>query len=150
MARNATRNSRSNARRPRATPATHRPVKLSQRGVLVVSVLSGALVIAAANGHAGHAAIAGYALYLLVTGKSKTAAQKVPDLRNALRALCWSAVAVAALMALHGTEAPGGTGFGLALAAALTVALMLTGGNGRRSNGRNARGTSRNTTRNTA
>jgi hypothetical protein len=125
MARNATRNSRSTARR---TAPAARPVRLSQRGVLVVAVIAGGLVIAAANGHAGPAALVAYAMYLLVTGKAAKLTQVLPDARQVFRALCWAAVAGVVLIIGQGTTAPGGPTFGLALAAALAVALKLTAG----------------------
>lgn len=125
MARNATGNTR-------RTTATARPVRLSQRGVLVVAVIAGGLVIAAANGHAGPAALAAYGLYLLVTGRVAAVAQLLPTARQVLRGLCWSAVALATLAVAQGTTAPGGATLGLALAAALAVALRLTARNGRR------------------
>jgi peptidoglycan/LPS O-acetylase OafA/YrhL len=130
MARTATRNSPSNTRR------TSRP-RLSQRGVLVVAVIVGGLVVAARNGYAGPAALAGYGLYLLLSGKAAAAARVLPSGRQVLRALCWTAVAGAAIIAAQGTTAPGGSTFGLALAAALAVALKLTATRTRRT-GRNA------------
>lgn len=129
MARNATRNSRTARSNSRRTSPAARPVRLSQRGVLVVSIITGGLVVAAANGYAGYAALGAYALYLLVTGKAAAVARIVPSARQSLRALCWVAVAGAAILALQGTTAPGGSGFGLALAAALAVALKLTSRN---------------------
>lgn len=134
MARNATRNS-SRTGRNTATPG---PSRLSQRGILVVSILAGGLVLAAGHGYTGPAALAGYGLYLLVTGKGAALTRKVPRARSSLRGIGWAAVAVAVLMALQGSTAPGGPAFGMALAAALAVALKLTGA-------RNARRTHRNT-----
>lgn len=135
MARNANRNSQSATRNARRTAPATRPVKLSQRGVLVVSILVGGLVVAAANGYAGPAALAAYVLYLLLTGGVAKALTRLPNATLVFRALCWTAVAGALLMVLQGSTAPGGPAFGLALAAALAVALKLTGSRqGRRRN----------------
>jgi hypothetical protein len=97
----------------------------------------GGLVVAAGNGYAGPAALAGYGLYLLLSGKAAAAARVLPSGRQVLRALCWVAVAGAAIIAAQGTTAPGGSTFGLALAASLAVALKLTATRTRRT-GRNA------------
>jgi hypothetical protein len=107
-------------------------VRLTQRGAGIVAVVTGGLVIAAFNGFAGPAALLGYGLYLLVSGKAAAAARVLPTASQMLRGLCWVAVAGATLLAFQGATAPGGSTLGLALAAALAVALKLTARNTRR------------------
>jgi hypothetical protein len=117
-------------RNTRRTATRNGAVKLTQRGIGAVSLSVAVLVALAATGHTGVAALLGYALYLLVSGRGKHVARIVPSARKALRALAWSAVAVAAVMAsqAHQDGASGASGpvLGLALAAALATALRLT------------------------
>lgn len=112
MARNVKRNTRS--------------VKLTQRGIAVIATVAGGLVLLAAAGHAAIAAIVGYALYLLVSGRGRRVARILPTARQALRALGWTAVALAVTASAQGTTAPGGATLGVALAVALATALKLT------------------------
>lgn len=104
-----------------------KPVRLTNRGVAVVSLVAAGCVVLAANGFAAQATLIGIALYLLVSGRGAAVARKVPAAKSALRALCWASGSVVALMAVQGTTAPGGPTFGLALVAAMFTALKLTG-----------------------
>ncbi len=111
--------SRSNTRRT----AAHRPVRLSQRGCGVVALAVAGLVALAGLGHPGAAALAGGALYLLLSGRVAAVAAAVPSAHQVLRGLAWVVVAVAVLAALQGSTAPGGSLLGFACAAALATYL---------------------------
>lgn len=123
MARNTNRNGRSNSRR---NTRRARPVRLSNRGCGVVSLLVAGLVALAGTGHMGAAALVGALLYLLVSGKATVAAGLLPSAKQLLRGIGWCAVALAVLAALQGSTAPGGPLLGLALAAALATYLRLS------------------------
>lgn len=116
-------------RSPSATPRRNTPVRLSQRGIGAVALAVAGLVVLAANGHAGVAVLGAYSLYLLVSGRAAAVARIVPSARQALRALAWTAAAVATATALQSQQG-GATGpvLGLALAAALATVLRLTAG----------------------
>jgi hypothetical protein len=119
------------ARNTRRTGKAAR-ARLTQRGIGAVAVVAGVLVIAAFNGYAGPAALTGYSIYLLVSGKAGLAVRALPDAKQVFRGLCWLAVAGAALLVVQGATAPGGPTLGVALAVALAVALKLTSRNTRR------------------
>ena len=109
--------------------AKKQTVKLTHRGVAVVALASAGLVAVALNGYPIQAALAGYAAYLLATDHGRHIARIIPTARQALRAICWVVVALAAFTAMQGTTAPGGAQLGLSLASALAMTLRLTRNN---------------------
>jgi hypothetical protein len=137
MARNTRRGQRNTRRGQRNTRGTgsQRP---SRHGVLAVVVIAGGLVVAAANGYAVQAALAGYVLCLL-SGRAVTRPVRL-DHRRTLRLLGWVSVAGAAVFAAQGTTSAGGPVLGVALAVALAVALKLTATGPQRVNRNTRRG----------
>lgn len=108
------------------TRRTRRPVRLSQRGCGVTALLAAGLVVLAGFGHIGAAALGAGALYLLLSGRVAAAFRSLPSAKQVMRGAAWAVAGIAALAALHGSTAPGGPLFGLALAAALATYLKLS------------------------
>lgn len=117
-ARNAHRNA---AKRPSAGP-----VRITNRGVGVLSLAAAVAVILVGNGLTVPGVALGLAVYLIVSGKGPKLGTR-PNAVPAVRALCWSGTVLVVIASLKGTDAPGGPVFGFALAAALVTALNLTG-----------------------
>lgn len=100
-----------------------RKAKLTDRGIGVAAVVAGLATAVAMHGHLLEALMAAYVVHLLRGGR---AVRLLPTAKQSMRAVCWTVVAAAALMALHGSTAPGGATLGLSLAVALATALRLT------------------------
>lgn len=121
-ARNAHRNApKKAAKRPQA-----KAVRITNRGVGVLSLAAAVAVILVGNGLTVPGAALGLAVYLIVSGKGPKLGTR-PNAVPAIRALCWAGTTLVVIASLKGTEAPGGPVFGFALAAALVTALNLTG-----------------------
>lgn len=108
---------------PRRDTAAQR---LSRDATGAVAVAAAVLVMLAGHGYGAVAALGGCALYLLVKGRRGPVAGSGTTARQVLRAACWSAVAAVAVLVSQGFTATGGPALGVALAAALATALMLT------------------------
>lgn len=115
-----------NAHRNAPKKAAKRPVRITNRGVGVLSLAAALAVVLVGNGHTVPGAALGLAVYLITTGKGPKLGTR-PNAVPAIRALCWGATLLVVIASLKGTEAPGGPVFGFALAAALVTALSLTG-----------------------
>lgn len=115
-----------NARRNAPEKATKRPVRITNRGVGVLSLTAAVAVVLVGNGLTVPGVALGLAVYLIVSGKGPKLGTR-PNAVPAVRALCWAGTALVVIASLKGTEAPGGPVFGFALAAALVTALNLTG-----------------------
>lgn len=115
-----------NAHRNAPEKAAKRPVRITNRGVGVLSLAAAASVVLVGNGLTVPGVALGLAVYLIVSGKGPKLSTR-PNAVPAVRALCWAGTALVVIASLKGTEAPGGPVFGFALAAALVTALNLTG-----------------------
>lgn len=122
----ATRNAARNTKRNAAKRPAAKTVRITNRGVGVLSLAAAVSVILVGNGLTVPGAALGLAVYLITTGKGPKLGSR-PNVVPAIRALCWGATLLVVIASLKGTEAPGGPVFGFALAAALVTALSLTG-----------------------
>ena len=123
------RNSRSSATAPKRNGRR----ALSKHGVGAVALAVAGLVMAAGHGCPAVAVLGAVALYMLVKGRRGPVAGSGTYARQALRLIAWGVVALAVTASSQGSMAPGGPVLGLAFAAGLATALVLTATGSRRS-----------------